>query len=249
MSTALTYRDARDVDADRSTNIAAAARVDRDSGTLGGWIGAGLLGVFGGAVAAVTGNESSPMMIAVVYTMLLVQGPWQIDETDGGADLRRVVGLTRRSVVTARYITFAWYWLVFVIAALVAPWTMAAAGVGQVGFTMWDLGSRVVPAGSGQVGAAMFGVWAAAMLSAVSGCFGIAARIRWGSAGSVVLLCLVAVLGPLAIILVGSFGVSDYALRTPGDIAVALGLLLLVVVGGGLVSHRSAIRAYERKDL
>lgn len=230
MSTALTYRDAQAVDADRASNTAAAARLDRGYGSLTWMISAACIGVIGAVTAGLTGSEAATSNIAVIYLMLLAQMPWQFDEIDGGAQLRRVVGLSRRSVVSARYATLAGYVLILIVSNATARGVLLAAGFGDVA-------------------PAMFGVWAGATVAAAAGCIGIPARINWGRTACIVLLCIVVALALLAIMIIGSFAVSDYALRTPADAAVALGLLLLVAVGGGLASHRSAVRAYERKDL
>ena len=133
--------------------------------------------------------------------------------------------------VTARYLASALHYLAFLgsylLAALVVS-LVTGRGVGEALFASWMaacvatgavLAGMPVAAGRGAI---------ATFIAAVTGGF-------------------VAMLSCLAIWAVALD--ESPALLTPTSGVVALVTLVVLVVGGGVLSHRLAVRRYEREDL
>ena len=181
------------------------------------------------AVAVWFELTSMVAILVFVWSLQLAMEPWSIAK-EGGARLPHLVGVSRRSVVTARY---AWACLGWIGLSSTALVLMAGFG--------WLFGRDVAD----QV--AEVGLFA---LAAVVGyAVAIPLRIRHGAAGSVaatavvMVVVLIAVIGG-AMLLVGD-GDAVPMRYSLAAISLAAPLALLAVP----ISYRAAVRAYAAKDL
>lgn len=107
--------------------VGAALRLDLtalDPRTI--WTAAALVPV--GALATVA-FDAAGILIGLVgmWALQSVLAPWRVDETDNGARLRSIVGLSRRTVVAARYV-----WTGLLLTTIAVVFTLAIWGVGAL---------------------------------------------------------------------------------------------------------------------
>lgn len=220
-----------DLDRRRPPGVLEAWRLDRRSAPGGADVAVAVVGLAGGVLGAFidVSNALTGGALGIAYP--LIRTLWTVDTTQGGGELRRILPLRRRDVVTARYLASALHYLAFLgsylLAALVVS-LVTGRGVGEALFASWMaacvatgavLAGMPVAAGRGAI---------ATFIAAVTGGF-------------------VAMLSCLAIWAVALD--ESPALLTPASGVVALVTLVVLVVGGGVLSHRLAVRRYERKDL
>lgn len=230
----LMFVDGRDLARGRLEDSAGAARLDHLStgnGLRGGavlvGVIVGLIGLFGEVHAAMFGA----MFPAYVSALGMA---WDADAKEHGGVLRRVVGLSRRSIVTARYREMG------VVAAL-ALGVAATLNVGVLALMDED----PTPAA--------FAYWAMACFVVVCLCVGIPMRIRDNAGLTFIATAVVGVAVVVVVLLVTEPWIGGGGPPFPGGPA-ALALACLMVLGllvavGVPISHRVAVRLYEERDL
>lgn len=120
------YRPPIEVEAQRTSDVRAAMRLDwlaMEKGAVPA--GVVILAVFA-VVDVVTENPMGGAVFAAIWGLMILTRTWTADAEEHGAELRRIVPLSRRSVVTGRYVLAG---MIVAVAATVMAVAAILAGV------------------------------------------------------------------------------------------------------------------------